>query len=134
MKELDLLKQYIFVEILELYDLKWKGYQIEADACDRFHVMPRFCRALPYNVKELLSPCEILKYFLAHNVPVINAQTLSKCHAMSSREWLHFVEPLQGSIVTCPGKRPASIRLDQLDRDQLTAKNSSKQVTQQIKS
>ncbi len=66
--------------------------------------MPRFCRKLPYNVKELLSPCEILKYFQSFNVPIINSSTLNKCHLMSNREWLNFVEPLQGSIVTCPGR------------------------------
>ena len=44
---------------------------------------------------------------------------------MSNREWLNFVEPMQGSIVTCPGKRPSSIRLDQLDRDQLMNSNST---------
>lgn len=46
---------------------------------------------------------------------------MAKCHTLGSREWLHFVEAIQGTIVTCPGKRPSSIRLDQLDRDQITA-------------
>jgi len=46
-KELELLKQYVFVELLELYDLKWKGYQVDESACNRFHVMPRYCRTLP---------------------------------------------------------------------------------------
>jgi ribonuclease III len=53
---------------------------------------------------------------------------LAKCHLISDREWLKYVESLQGSIVTYPGKRPASIRLDQLDRDQIMSsmrKNSS---------
>ncbi|CAF0888175.1 unnamed protein product [Brachionus calyciflorus] len=80
-----------------------------------------------------MSPCEILKYFLSNNIPVINESTLSKCHLMSEREWLNFIEPLQGSIVTHPGKRPASIRLDQLDRDQINSnlkKNSHIQNTQ----
>ena len=127
-KELELLREFIFVEILELYDLKWKGYDVNQDTsstiCDRFHVLPRFCRPLPYDGKELLSPCEILKYFLANNVPVIGGDALKRCHLFSNREWLNFVEPLQGSIVTCPGKRPASLRLDQLDRDHLKARQN----------
>lgn len=53
------------------------------------------------------------------SVPVIEETTLPKCDTMSDREWLSFIEPVQGSIITCPGKRPSSIRLDQLDRDQL---------------
>lgn len=56
------------------------------------------------NGKEILSPCELLKYFLENNQPVIDKATLEKCHLMSNREWLNFVEPLQGSIVTHPGK------------------------------
>jgi ribonuclease-3 len=56
---------------------------------------------------------------LENNVPVISSDELSKCNLLSNREWLNFIEPLQGSIVTCPGKRPSSIRLDQLDRDNL---------------
>ena len=113
------MKHFIFEEILELYDLKWRGFNITNDHCNRFHIMPRFCRTLPYNGKELLSPSEIIKYFLSNNKPVMTQQTLSECRQMSNREWLNYVEPMQGSIVTCPGKRPSSIRLDQLDRDQL---------------
>jgi ribonuclease-3 len=45
---------------------------------------------------------------------------------MSSREWLNYVDNIQGSIVTCPGRRPSSIRMDQLDRDQIISKESYK--------
>ena len=71
------------------------------------------------NGKEILSPSEILKYFLSNNKLVVSSSILSECTKMSNREWLNYVEPMQGSIVTCPGKRPSSLRLDQLDRDQL---------------
>lgn len=119
------MKHFIFEEILELYDLKWRGFNITNDHCNRFHIMPRFCRTLPYNGKELLSPSEIIKYFLSNNKPVMTQQTLSECRQMSNREWLNYVEPMQGSIVTCPGKRPSSIRLDQLDRDQLMSNDKN---------
>ena len=83
--------------------------------------MPRFCRSLPYNGKEILSPCEILKYFLSNSEPVITETILAKCHLLTNREWLNYLEPLQGSIVTYPGKRPAALRLDQVDRDQIVS-------------
>lgn len=44
---------------------------------------------------------------------------LSKCPELSNRDWLDYVETMQGSVVTYPGKRPSSIRLDQLDRDHI---------------
>jgi ribonuclease III len=53
--ELNLLKKFIFVEILELYDLKWKcgGNEnrnvSDEIQCDCIHIMPRFCRQLPCN-------------------------------------------------------------------------------------
>ncbi len=46
-REIELLKKFIFEELLEMYDLKWKGYNVGNDGCNRFHVMPRFCRTLP---------------------------------------------------------------------------------------
>jgi ribonuclease-3 len=46
--ELELIKDFLFDEILELYDIKWKGFGI-TDGCNSVHIMPRFCRTLPYN-------------------------------------------------------------------------------------
>jgi hypothetical protein len=57
-KELELIKSYLFEEILELYDLKWKGYNIDENSCNRFHLMPRFCRTLP---------CKCFLFFISLN-------------------------------------------------------------------
>lgn len=67
--------------------------------------------------KEILSPCEILQYLLDNQSPVVDKLMLDKCMNLTNREWMEYVEGMQGSIVTHPGKRPSSIRLDQLDRD-----------------
>jgi len=37
---------YLYREILELYDLDWAGRDYE-ETCRRFHIMPRFSRNLP---------------------------------------------------------------------------------------
>jgi ribonuclease III len=66
-----------------------------------------------------------MKYFLDFNRPVVDDKALEKCHLFSNREWLNYVDTMQGSIVTCPGKRPCSIRLDQLDRDNIPIKKLS---------
>lgn len=54
--------------------------------------------------KEILSPCEILRYLLESSRPVIDADMLAKCSRVSEREWLNYVDNMQGSIVTAPGK------------------------------
>ena len=52
MRSLDLVTDYVFEEILELYDLKWKE---EGEGCRRFHFMPRFARNLPGETFMLMS-------------------------------------------------------------------------------
>lgn len=46
-KEIELLRRFIFEEVLELFDMKLKGFEIQDDSCNRFHIMPRFSRSLP---------------------------------------------------------------------------------------
>jgi hypothetical protein len=38
--------KFLFLEILELIDLDWKGPG-GPDNCNQFHLMPRFARSLP---------------------------------------------------------------------------------------
>lgn len=52
-KELMLLEQYVFREILELVDFKYDW--MEVGSCPQFHLFPRFVRLLPDNGKEILS-------------------------------------------------------------------------------
>lgn len=104
--------------------MKWKGYGLD-NSCDRFHILPRFTRQLPYNGKEILSPCEIMKYFLAKNLPIIDQNLLSSIKSMSDNDWQRYVEKIQGTLVTNPAKRPSALRLDQLDRDYLKNNLSS---------
>ena len=37
---------------------------------------------------------------------------------MSAQEWLDFADGIKGMIVTNPGRKPAAIRVDQVDREQ----------------
>lgn len=90
--------------------------------------MPRFCRTIPCNRliftkklirfnkfypfvifskdngKEILSPCEVLKYFLASNVPVIDKEILPELKYMKDYDWQRYVQEIQGTLVTYPGK------------------------------
>ena len=36
----------------------------------------------------------------------------------TEKEWERYIGPFRGQLVTNPGKKPSTIRLDQLDREQ----------------
>jgi len=78
------------------------------------------------NGKEILNLCQVIKYLLKK---IVDDQVLSKYHTMSTNSWLKYAESLQGSIVTYPGKRPASIRLDQIDRDHINPNRDQTNTT-----
>lgn len=118
-RSLDLLADYVLTEILELVDLEWWGHGDCRAGCRQFHVMPRFARALPENGREVLSLNEVLRYLLgAASLPLVDGAALAGLLAMSEEEWRAFVDEVQGTVVTAPGSRPSSVRVDQLDRAQ----------------
>ncbi|XP_067003035.1 ribonuclease 3 [Anabrus simplex] len=115
--ELDLFHNYLFKELLELVDLDFKAYN-DADGCFQFHFMPRFVRDLPDNGKEILSMNEVLQYLLNSNKPLIDETKLDELLKMPQFKWQNFADEVKGMVVTFPGKKPCSVRVDQLDRDQ----------------
>ncbi|KAM3961500.1 LOW QUALITY PROTEIN: ribonuclease 3 drosha [Aphomia sociella] len=113
-QELDLFEDYLFTELLELVDLDLgKGTE---NSCSQFHFMPRFVRFLPEGGCEVLSMCEILKYLIDESGLLISPNTLEDVHSMDHYTWQKFVDRIKGMIVTYPGKKPCSVRVDQLDR------------------
>ncbi|XP_048775067.2 ribonuclease 3-like isoform X2 [Ostrea edulis] len=116
-KSLDLFQQFLFDEILELVDLDWKGPG-NKDHCNRFHLMPRFARLLPENGKEILSMNDVLSYLLKSSKPLLEETELAQILNYDVHEWQGFVDAVRGSVVTYPGMKPTSIRIDQLDRQQ----------------
>ncbi|XP_046403440.1 ribonuclease 3 isoform X2 [Ischnura elegans] len=117
-KELDLFYKYLFSELLELVDLDFKAAGDDS-GCPRFHFMPRFVRDLPDNGKEILSMNEVLFYLLKCNRPLIDEESqLANMIKMPQFEWQNFADEVKGMVVTYPGMKPCSVRVDQLDRDQ----------------
>ncbi|XP_045452237.1 ribonuclease 3 [Melitaea cinxia] len=113
-QELELFEDYLFTELLELVDLDLgKGTN---DTCSQFHFMPRFVRYLPEGGCEVLSMCEVLKYLIDESGYLIPPQMLEEYHDMDHYNWQKFVDRIKGMIVTYPGKKPCSVRVDQLDR------------------
>ncbi|XP_050344502.1 ribonuclease 3 [Nymphalis io] len=113
-EELNLFEEYLFTELLELVDLDLgKGSE---DSCSQFHFMPRFIRYLPEGGCEVLSMCEVLKFLLNESGLLVPPDMLSEYHDMDHYSWQKFVDRIKGMIVTYPGKKPCSVRVDQLDR------------------
>ncbi|CAB3375284.1 Hypothetical predicted protein [Cloeon dipterum] len=118
MRELDLFYQYLFVEMLELVDFNMKAHN-DPDGCPRFHFFPRFVRELPENGISLLCMSEVMKYLLDKNRPLVNEEDLLEYLNKSQTEWLNVADEVKGMIVTNPGLKPSSIRVDQLDREKI---------------
>ncbi|XP_065156894.1 ribonuclease 3 [Atheta coriaria] len=115
-RELDLFHDYLFKEILELVDLDFKAAG-DKTGCSQFHFMPRFVRDLPDNGKEILCMKEVLQYLYDSSVPLIESTALKDMIKMSQSEWQSYADEIKGMVVTFPGKKPCSVRVDQLDRN-----------------
>lgn len=68
--------------------------------------------------KELLSHCYVLDYLLKQNQILVDEKKLSKVLALNNLDWQDLADEVKGMIITCPGMKPSSIRVDQLDREQ----------------
>ncbi|XP_022671092.1 ribonuclease 3-like isoform X2 [Varroa destructor] len=116
---LDLLSDYLFKELLELVDINWRlNDQPSNEGCPQFHVMPRFVRPLPEKGKELLSLNLIIGHLLKNNRPLVSREGIPKLAKLDAAAWIDMVEAkVKGQLVTRPGMKPCSLRVDQLDRE-----------------
>ncbi|KAM3860478.1 ribonuclease 3 [Diretmus argenteus] len=117
---LELFASYLFRDILELYDWNLKGpeFDDEPAGCQRFHFMPRFVRFLPDGGKEVLSMHQVLHYLLRSSKPLVPEEEIADMLQWEELEWQKYAEECKGMIVTNPGMKPSSVRIDQLDREQ----------------
>ncbi|KAL4631032.1 ribonuclease 3 [Arapaima gigas] len=117
---LELFASYLFRDILELYDWNLTGPETDGEAlsCPRFHFMPRFVRLLPDGGKEVLSMHQVLLYLLRSSKPLVPAEEIANMLQWEELEWQKYAEECKGMIVTNPGMKPSSVRIDQLDREQ----------------
>ncbi|XP_037400369.1 ribonuclease 3 [Pygocentrus nattereri] len=118
-KGLELFASYLFQDILELYDWNLTGPEhSDPPGCQRFHFMPRFVRFLPDGGKEVLSMHQVLLYLLRSNKPLVPEEEIANMLQWEELEWQKYAEECKGMIVTNPGMKPSSVRIDQLDREQ----------------
>ncbi|XP_072753153.1 ribonuclease 3 [Anoplolepis gracilipes] len=117
-QELDYFQMYLFKEVLELVDFDLHAAQ-DKSGCGQFHFMPRFVRDLADNGQEILSMNEVLNYLIKSSTPLIDSDDLPRLVAMAQYKWQDFADEVKGMVVTYPGKKPCSVRVDQLDRNQV---------------
>nr|XP_040023616.1 ribonuclease 3 [Gasterosteus aculeatus aculeatus] len=115
---LELFASYLFQDVLELYDWNLTGPEFEPSGCQRFHFMPRFVRFLPDGGKEVLSMHQVLLYLLRSSKPLVPEEEIADMLQWEELEWQKYAEECKGMIVTNPGMKPSSVRIDQLDREQ----------------
>ncbi|KAK5849776.1 hypothetical protein PBY51_014082 [Eleginops maclovinus] len=115
---LELFAAYLFQDMLELYDWNLTGPEFEAAGCQRFHFMPRFVRFLPDGGKEVLSMHQVLLYLLRSSKPLVPEEEIADMLQWEELAWQKYAEECKGMIVTNPGMKPSSVRIDQLDREQ----------------
>ncbi|XP_020279114.1 ribonuclease 3 isoform X2 [Pseudomyrmex gracilis] len=115
--ELDCFQMYLFREILELVDFDLHAAH-DKSGCGQFHFMPRFVRDLADNGQEILSMNEVLNYLIKSSTLLIDPDDLPRLVAMPQHLWQDFADQVKGMVVCYPGKKPCSIRVDQLDRNQ----------------
>jgi len=112
--------KYLFHELLELVDFNLMPNVVSGSAeesCPAFHFLPRFVRDLPDNGKEVLAMVEVLRYLLDNSAQLVERQQLLHLNQISQSEWQNYVDFIKGMLVTKPGHKPCSLRVDQLDRN-----------------
>jgi ribonuclease III len=108
---------YLFIELLELVDFSQvPSFAGDSETCQCYHFYPRFVRDLPDNGKEVLAMSEVLRYLLDNSGPVVDQKTLKEMEKMGQYDWQDYVDTIKGMVVTNPGMKPCSVRIDQLDR------------------
>ncbi|XP_062547442.1 ribonuclease 3 [Armigeres subalbatus] len=117
-RELDLFERFMFKELLELVDFTvYPSGAFPENSCPCYHFLPRFVRDLPDNGKEVLAMGEVLRYLLDNSGPLVAPDILKEMNDLSQIEWQDYVDYVKGMVVTNPGMKPCSVRVDQLDRN-----------------
>ncbi|XP_067857978.1 ribonuclease 3 [Heptranchias perlo] len=117
---LEMFSSFLFNDVLELYDWNILGPVLENGAASspRFHFLPRFVRSIPDSGKEVLSMHQVLLYLLRSSKPLVPEEEIANMLQWEELDWQKYAEECKGMIVTYPGMKPSSVRIDQLDREQ----------------
>ena len=118
-KDLDLFSKFLFYDILEMYDWKFEHGKESEENCNMFHFLPRFTHRLSASNDgceeyELLSMRKVFEHLIKSRKPLITEEIL----AGDRKSWKDFTGSCVNSLVTRPGWKPSSIRIDEIERSQ----------------
>lgn len=107
------------MEVLELVDFTLQSTNLPDldSSCPAFHFLPRFVRDISDNGKEVLAMSFVLRHLLDNSGPLVDPGVLARMAEMSESSWLDYVGQVREMVVTHPGMKPCSMRVDQLDRN-----------------
>uniref|UniRef100_A0A8C7Y0K7 Drosha ribonuclease III n=1 Tax=Oryzias sinensis TaxID=183150 RepID=A0A8C7Y0K7_9TELE len=108
---LELFASYLFQDILELYDWNLK------DSVPHDQTFPP-CLMVSDGGKEVLSMHQVLLYLLCSSKALVPEEEIADMLQWEQLDWQKYAEECKGMIVTNPGMKPSSVRIDQLDREQ----------------
>lgn len=108
-RDLELVWNYFFVELLEMYDVDIRpslNFELkhESTTCPIFHVMPRFVRSVENDGLEILSMNNVLKFLTENYSPLFSDEIASSIDKWPTEKWDKFAERLKGQLVTNPNK------------------------------
>lgn len=114
MKDLDLFSEFLFYKVLELEDWNFNG-NIK-DSCQRYHFMPRFIHRSTDNhdskdCHELLPMSQVLSHVISSAQPLIQLKQLD---LSKIEKWQEYVKSCRNAIVMNPAKKPAALRVDDM--------------------
>ncbi|KAJ1351880.1 hypothetical protein KIN20_008044 [Parelaphostrongylus tenuis] len=113
-EELNMFHQYLFVDLLELYDESLRAFGVN-DGCPVYHVMPRFISERDRG-QRMLPMSIVLRYLHDSFKPLVTKQEealLARCTESESTKILSAKKFL---LATNPRKRPSTIRVDSVKR------------------
>jgi ribonuclease-3 len=118
LEDLDMFSDFFFRDTLELYDWINGSGQTEAKmpkgkSQKFFYFMPRFERNHENGI-EVLGMDHVMQYFINQDSPLMESKDLNNLLKCTEKDWEKYIDRFRGQLVTNPGKKPSTIRLDQV--------------------
>lgn len=117
-EDLNLFKLLFFTELLELRDWRLKAESFESmdNICDILHLYPMFVRGRGSNLE--VAPMSSVLYQMALDFhPIFTDDDVELLQCAPDHLFEESVRRCRGSLAAFPGRRPAVIRVDQIDKD-----------------